>query len=416
MNNKKRIIIGILALLVVMTMGYALFSETVTIGGTAKGEGNLSVIFNDIDMSAIELSAGAKVNKIALTNNKKTLDIDISFDYPSSIIMVPITIKNNGTIDAYVKNINIKGIDNRDKIDWDNQDVIAILLDENFDDYSTQSFDLKVGENKNYYLQIMWNPNMENIKNNLKSNFSVELEYEQYINSGIIGDNEEIKPNEKFKIGRKFCLGNECFNIINDKGDTVEALASYKLTTDLSKDVIQTNSLDKVSNKVTFLKDYSSVSSLYWLDENNKLKKGYKYNGWQPYDVYPPIEEDKGKTNIEFIVNNYIDYLAKQGYTISNHRLLTYNDMLNLGCTFPGLVLDNYGICDNSPYSNWIINGQDYWTSSTFKSSGEDRDYLLVVYGSKRRGNDIYIEYVLNGGNVFGVRPVIEIKKSYISY
>ena len=42
MNNNKKIIIGVLALLVVMTMGYALFNETVNVGGTANASGDLA--------------------------------------------------------------------------------------------------------------------------------------------------------------------------------------------------------------------------------------------------------------------------------------------------------------------------------------------------------------------------------------
>ena len=63
MNNKRKSIIVVLLFLVVMTMGYALFSETVTIGGTATGKGNLSVIINDINEVNI-YKIGSKVNKI----------------------------------------------------------------------------------------------------------------------------------------------------------------------------------------------------------------------------------------------------------------------------------------------------------------------------------------------------------------
>ena len=41
MNNKNKILVGCLALLLVMTVGYALFSETITINGIVRAKGIL---------------------------------------------------------------------------------------------------------------------------------------------------------------------------------------------------------------------------------------------------------------------------------------------------------------------------------------------------------------------------------------
>ena len=42
MNNKNKILVGCLALLLVLSVGYALFSETITINGTATAKGNFA--------------------------------------------------------------------------------------------------------------------------------------------------------------------------------------------------------------------------------------------------------------------------------------------------------------------------------------------------------------------------------------
>ena len=98
MNNNKKIIIGVLALLVVITMGYALFSETVTIGGTAKGTGNLDVIF---ESAYVFSENGASGTKVSISSDKKNLIInDVNLHYPGATVTIKYKIKNNESIPA----------------------------------------------------------------------------------------------------------------------------------------------------------------------------------------------------------------------------------------------------------------------------------------------------------------------------
>ena len=43
MNKQRKIIVGVLALAITMIIGYALFSENLTIDGTAKAEGSFDI-------------------------------------------------------------------------------------------------------------------------------------------------------------------------------------------------------------------------------------------------------------------------------------------------------------------------------------------------------------------------------------
>ena len=398
MNSKRKLIVGVLAFLVVMTMGYALFSETVTIGGTAKGEGNLSVIFNDIDMSAIDIYGSGKINKIALTNNKKTLDIDISFDYPSSSISIPITIKNNGTIDAYIKKINIKGLDNYGKYDdWLKKDLVAILLNENAEDISKSELEIiRVGEVKNYNLEIIWNNGIDNIKNNLKSNFSVELEYVQFEN-GLIGNDTEVI--NKYAIGNKFCLGSECFNIIKDNGKTVTALSSYNLT-NKGEIIKQISSIDPMDYLYAFANTDESRKLNgkyigYWADNQGKLKP--EYGSDYPSEIYYTKNQDSN--NIKPVLLKYMDYLKSIGFAVTNPRLVTKNELIELGCN------ENEKTCTSSIYADWLLNKQSSWSST---ATAFDTLKIISAFGTF---NDI----IFNNNDSLGIRPVIEIDKSLIN-
>ena len=43
MNKKNKILVGCLALLLVLSVGYALFSDTITINGTATAKGSFDI-------------------------------------------------------------------------------------------------------------------------------------------------------------------------------------------------------------------------------------------------------------------------------------------------------------------------------------------------------------------------------------
>ena len=105
MNNNKKIIIGVLALLVVMTMGYALFSETVNVGGTAKGTGDFGIIFEDVQIID---DTGTKGAKVSISSDKKSLSLTgMQFEYPGAGITVKYKVKNIGSIPALFKRRNM---------------------------------------------------------------------------------------------------------------------------------------------------------------------------------------------------------------------------------------------------------------------------------------------------------------------
>lgn len=110
MNNKNRILVGCLALLLVMTVGYALFSETITINGTATAKGNFNIeaicvkgVDADLMVAAgitsDDLPEGGYSNDYCNVNeNNVNFGADLAF--PSAIRYFTIIMTNNGTIPA----------------------------------------------------------------------------------------------------------------------------------------------------------------------------------------------------------------------------------------------------------------------------------------------------------------------------
>ena len=77
MNNKNKILVGCLALLLVLSVGYALFSETIEINGTATAKGSFDLTYTcEADEGFlkdfnIEASASCNIdgNTITTTSN-----------------------------------------------------------------------------------------------------------------------------------------------------------------------------------------------------------------------------------------------------------------------------------------------------------------------------------------------------------
>ena len=106
MNKKNKILVGCLALLLVLSVGYALFSETIEINGTATAKGNF--VFEttcspgDVRNVTGGIEEGGYGQESCVANdNMVTLSTELL--YPSALRMYTIEMKNTGTIDGMVE-------------------------------------------------------------------------------------------------------------------------------------------------------------------------------------------------------------------------------------------------------------------------------------------------------------------------
>ena len=115
-KTRNKIFVGCLALLLVMVAGYALFSQNLTINGTAKAEGKFNIEFTQATISAEKGSTGATAT---ISDNGKILTITApKLEYPGAYVNVSYTVKNTGTIDAIFNNRKITGTTNKIKANY----------------------------------------------------------------------------------------------------------------------------------------------------------------------------------------------------------------------------------------------------------------------------------------------------------
>ena len=103
----NKIFVGCLALLLVMVVGYALFSQNLTINGTAKAQGDFDIEIVRAEITSEKGSAGATAT---ISNDGRALTITIpKLEYPGAYVDVSYVIENKGTVPAIFKNYSITG-------------------------------------------------------------------------------------------------------------------------------------------------------------------------------------------------------------------------------------------------------------------------------------------------------------------
>lgn len=112
--EKKNIIIGVIALLLVVSVGYALFSDTLNINGTAsaKGDFNLTTtcftgVASELNGSGVEFASEAGYNTDSCEVNDNTVTFYTNLEYPTSRRYFTIKVENTGSIAAFTENFNI---------------------------------------------------------------------------------------------------------------------------------------------------------------------------------------------------------------------------------------------------------------------------------------------------------------------
>ena len=110
MKKQNIAIIAVVAFVLAVAVGYALFSETLQINGTATAKGSFDVQFTNvgvIEKKGYTPSDGHSDEEIAKINEgNKTLTITIDkLDYPGAYVNIPVTVTNKGTIPAKLKDI-----------------------------------------------------------------------------------------------------------------------------------------------------------------------------------------------------------------------------------------------------------------------------------------------------------------------
>ena len=106
LSKNNKILIGCLVLLLVMSIGYALFSDTITINGSATAKGDFNLVTTcDMDASGVENEDKGSVTDAKITCKDGVVNASVTLGYPGSQKWFRIMVTNEGTIPAKLKKV-----------------------------------------------------------------------------------------------------------------------------------------------------------------------------------------------------------------------------------------------------------------------------------------------------------------------
>lgn len=114
-QKKNYVAIALVILLLALAVGYAAFSSTLTINGTATGTGKWDVHFKTVRLVDSTGSVDTKHGTVEeLTGNKDTATAKITLAYPGDGVILEAVVENTGTVDAKLTNFTVTGADDAD--------------------------------------------------------------------------------------------------------------------------------------------------------------------------------------------------------------------------------------------------------------------------------------------------------------
>lgn len=164
MKKQSILVLCLILLLLIMTVGYAIFEETLVISGTASGVGNFDVEFSEATVTKEIGSIGANTN---ISIDKNSLDINVPMlQYPGAYVEVTVGVKNNGGISAVLEGIDAEGLtsDPTVKISYEGLEELKSI---NMNQNDTQTFKII----------IIWDKNSD--QSSKEAKFSIKLLYKQ---------------------------------------------------------------------------------------------------------------------------------------------------------------------------------------------------------------------------------------------
>ena len=208
LSKNNKILIACLALLLVMSVGYALFSDTITINGSATAKGDFELTTTcDEDDSLTPGSIGS-VTDVKISCEGNVVNASATLGYPGSVKWFRVMVTNTGTIPAKLKKVvelnnpetyicesgNCSFIVNVVKNE-DNTNVVSaeMLPDDDWQgDYADGQYGvasswsewqmdavLDPGETAHYYIRMEWSNRSTTPGEPLTVSMNAQLDWEQ---------------------------------------------------------------------------------------------------------------------------------------------------------------------------------------------------------------------------------------------
>ena len=196
MKKQNIVIIAVIALVLVLAVGYALFSETLTISGTATATASLDVQFtavgDDEAQGGSTLTAAVGYTHVAtnpthkiatISQDGKAVVIRVNkLDYPGAYVEIPVTVTNVGSLTATLGAATLTGT----FTSAESPIIVSYTYDGvAYSSLTTSQKELAPNASKTIIVHVEWDPNNNTTTAepaNLDAQFTITLPYNQSAN------------------------------------------------------------------------------------------------------------------------------------------------------------------------------------------------------------------------------------------
>ena len=397
-----------LVLSIVMISVFTLSIAYAAMSAVLEIHGNSEVVASswDIHLDNVEVKSGSVSANTPSISGTSSLSFDVELNTPGDYYEFTVDVVNDGSIDAMIDSV----VKTPELTPEQAKYIKYEITYANGESISTKQT-LKRGTTTPIKVQVGYRKDL--VAGDLPSSatelsLKLTLVYVQSDGTGSSIPNNggsvvNIVSGDGTNVGDEVCIKDECFYVISSTDDTVTMLAKYNLNVGqkvLSYDVSTGNKEVSEIVSPTSIQDANSRGRLFDSDENHvfpwigSLNFAKKIN-WGNITNYPSYVYDSNSSLYTYI-ENYDAYLSSLGVNVDESRLISWDELENLGCTYSG----SYS-CIKAPI--WIYSSS-YWT-------GVAHSYSYILYVSSRGKiapivyeNDVYA----------GVRPVITISRNYL--
>ena len=408
-KSKRNILIMMFALVVIMGIGFAAYSQQLRINDTSSIDSNWNVYIKEVSVPS--KTSGATGSGTVDEVEKLKAELTTDLKYPGDYVIYNITVANDGTIDAILEKINFS---------MEKEDTV-INYYYSVDDQTTWNKVTKNGENPynedllanttdEFQVKVEYDPTKTGTAtDNQKSNkLTLNLDYAQKTGSVIPSGPfaaDQLKEHittsgdglyaDEYEEGRYIYRGTNPNNYITFNGETWRVLS---VETDNSIKVVKNSSIGNIPWNAEGTKSWNAPASLntYFNDVNSNDS------------YYNSLSADAKKYIVEGTFNigavhplntNLSDAIANEkSLTVSNKiALVTASEYTRASSTSCAADL---GTCTSSGAdSNWMhsISNESFWLLTAFSS---DNIIIDIV-------NPLGSLYYISSNVEQGVVPVI---------
>ncbi|MDO4996520.1 MAG: InlB B-repeat-containing protein [Bacilli bacterium] len=410
--NKKFIII---VLILFISIGFAYLTSNLNLTGLAIIKRSVwDVHFENIvneNENVLSINTPAQI-----TNNKLRVDFEVTLDQPGEEYSFYVDVLNNSTFDVALSNLSITGLDSS------LEDYIIPTV--TYSDGITPLPNDILKENSLETLRVSLKYNDDLDANNLPTSdsdfqLSVQLTYIQADNNSKERNHLEYINRQTpggITVGDEIAIGDEHFYVVSTNEEKTALLAKYNLfvgeiysnMTTKDRNIqpteegygIQNSTAKGVNSELTSRIGTVAFSRLtYWLDE--EIINSAYYDETNTPQVYDETYNASTGNNysIAYHVINYNNYLKGLGFNTIKARLLSLQEMLDVGCTINS--------CSDVATNKQFIYSTSYWLQTL---STTERTKVYQIISSTKECRPFVHTY--NYG--VGVRPVIEVDTDYL--